>query len=101
MTGGLSAFSALTSATMEIDTSNWFYGIHSIEVGVVSGSRTVSRNMYTVNKPFSSSVSETLRWQMWGGICIAAINPSSIINQHAKRQKRAGQHLLLRLRHQT
>lgn len=52
----------------EIDTSSLPYGIYSIEVEVVSGSRTVSRSMYTVNKPFSSNVSETLRWQMWGGM---------------------------------
>ena len=83
----------------EIDTSSLPYGIYSIEVEVVSGSRTVSRNMYTVNKPFSSNVSETLRWQMWGGMYS---RDKSVVNyKNTRNAKRAGQHLLLRLRHQT
>ncbi|KAA1352004.1 hypothetical protein F1D96_24495, partial [Escherichia coli] len=58
---------------------------YSIEVEVVSGSRTVSRSMYTVNKPFSSNVSETLRWQMWGGMYS---RDKSVVNykKYAKRK---------------
>ncbi|WP_448957079.1 TcfC E-set like domain-containing protein, partial [Klebsiella michiganensis] len=69
----------------EIDTSSLPYGIYSVEVEVVSGSRTVSRSMYTVNKPFSSNVSETLRWQMWGGMYS---RDKSVVNykKYAKRK---------------
>ncbi|HBC2537864.1 CS1-pili formation C-terminal domain-containing protein [Enterobacter cloacae] len=69
----------------EIDTSALPYGIYSVEVEVVSGSRTVSRSMYTVNKPFTNNVSESLRWQTWGGIYS---RDKSVVNykKYAKRK---------------
>jgi hypothetical protein len=52
----------------ELDTSQLPYGIYTVEIEVVNGGRTVSRNIYTVNKPFSNNISQSLRWQLWGGV---------------------------------
>ncbi|WP_139308743.1 CS1-pili formation C-terminal domain-containing protein [Pantoea sp. 1.19] len=65
--GNLLSIQRFTVGSHEIDTSVLPYGIYSVEVEVVSGARTVSREIFQINKPFSADMPDSLKWQLWGG----------------------------------
>lgn len=65
--GNLLSIQRFSVGSHEIDTSMLPFGIYSIQVDVISGSRTISSGTYQINKPFTSSMGDSLRWQFWGG----------------------------------
>ncbi|MEM6162363.1 CS1-pili formation C-terminal domain-containing protein [Erwinia sp. P6884] len=65
--GNLIGIQRFSVGSHELDTSTLPFGIYSVQVEVVSGGRVISNGVYQINKPFSSNVTDGLRWQMWGG----------------------------------
>lgn len=78
--GNLLSIQRFPVGNHEIDTSALPFGIYSIQVDVMSGSKVVSSGVYQINKPFTSNVGSGVHWQFWGG----AYDRDKIYNYHYK-----------------